>query len=148
MKVILQENVESLGDIGDIVSVKDGYARNYLLPRKKAVLADERNTKNLEHQKKIASHKKAKLLDGAKELAKRLQALSVTISKQAGENDKLYGSVTSMDIEDALRSEDIKIDRRSIVLDDAIKSLGVFHVDVKLHTDVVAKLKVWVVKKD
>ena len=147
MKVILQENIDNLGRVGDIVAVADGYGRNYLLPRKKAILADERNVKILNHQKLLAAHKRARSIKDAQGLAKRIESLSLTIAKQVGENDKLYGSVTAMDIEEALRAEKVEIDRRAIQLEEPIKNIGVFSVDVKLHPEVVSKLKVWVVKK-
>jgi len=148
VKVILQENVEALGQTGDIVKVADGYARNYLLPRGKAIVADARNVKMLSHQKLLAEHKRAKSIKEGRSLAERIEACTCTIAKQAGENDKLYGSVTTMDIEEALRAEGIEIDRRTIKLDEPIKNIGVFTVDVKVHPEVVAKLKVFVVKKD
>jgi len=147
VKVILQENIDTLGRVGDVVNVADGYGRNFLLPRKKAILADERNVKILSHQKLLAEHRRAKAVKEAQALAKRIESLSLSISRQAGENDKLYGSVTTMDIEDALRAEKVEIDRRWIHLEEPIKNLGVFNLDVKLHHDVVAKLKIWVVKK-
>jgi len=147
VKVILQENVSALGSVGDIVNVAAGYGRNYLLPRKKAVPADERNLKVLNHQKLLAQHQMAKSVKSAQELAKRIESLSLSIARQAGENDKLYGSVTNMDIEAALKAEGVVIDRRIIQMDEPIKNIGVFNIDIKLHTDVKAKLKVWVVQK-
>lgn len=146
MKVILQENIDTLGQIGEIVNVADGYGRNYLLPRKKAILALEGNIKQLTHQKLLASHKTARAVKEAQGLAKRIAAISLSISRQAGENDRLFGSVTAMDIEAALRAEKIDIDRRSIQLEEPIKNLGTFTVEVKLHSQVSAKLKLWVVK--
>lgn len=147
MKVILQENIDTLGRVGEIVNVADGYGRNYLLPRKKAILADERNVKILNHQKLLAQHKRSKAIKEAQAMARRIEAFSCTIAKQVGENDKLYGSVTAMDIEEALRADKIEIDRRAIHLEEPIKNIGVFSVDVRLHPEVTAKLKVWVVKK-
>ena len=147
MKVILQENVDTLGRVGDVVNVADGYGRNYLLPRKKAILADERNVKLLTHQKLLAEHKKAKAVKESQTVQKRIEALTLSISRQAGENNKLYGSVTTMDIGDALRAEKIDIDRKMIHLEEPIKNLGMFTVDIKLHPEVVAHLKVWVVQK-
>lgn len=147
MKVILQENIDTLGHIGDVVTVADGYGRNYLLPRHKAILADERNVKIINHQKLLASHRKSRALKDAQALAKRIEGLSLSLSRQAGENDKLFGSVTTMDIEEALRAEKVEIDRRMVALEEPIKNLGVFTVDVKVHPEVVAKLKLWVVKK-
>lgn len=147
MKVILQENIDTLGKVGDIVSVADGYGRNYLLPRAKAILADERNVKILNHQKLLASHKRARAIKDAQALAKRIESLSLSISRQAGENDKLYGSVTSMDIEEALRAEKVEVDRKIIQLAEPIKNLGTFTIDVKIHPEVVARLKLYVMKK-
>lgn len=146
MKVILQENIDTLGRIGEIVNVADGYGRNYLLPRKKAILALEGNIKQLGHQKLLASHKMARAVKEAQGVAKRIEAVSLSISRQAGENDRLFGSVTAMDIEAALRAEKIDIDRRAIQLEEPIKNLGTFTVDVKLHPEVSAKLKLWVIK--
>ncbi len=148
MRVILQENVESLGLTGDIVNVADGYARNYLLPRGKAIVANDRNVKVLNHQKLLADHRRARTVKESRSLAERIEACTCTIAKQAGENDRLYGSVTTMDIEEVLRAEGIDIDRRTIKLDEPIKNIGVFTVDVKVHPEVVAKLKVYVVNKD
>lgn len=147
MKVILQENIDTLGRVGDIVNVADGYGRNFLLPRQKAILADERNMKVLNHQRLLSTHRRAKAVKEAQALAKRIEALSLSVSRQAGENDKLYGSVTAMDIEAALRAEKVEIDRKMIHLEEPIKNLGAFTVDVKLHPEVVAHLKVWVIKK-
>lgn len=147
MKVILQENIDTLGKVGDIVSVADGYGRNYLLPRAKALLADERNVKILNHQKLLASHRRARAIKEAQDLAKRIESLSLSIFRQAGENDKLYGSVTSMDIEEALRAEKVTVERKLIQLGEPIKNLGTFSIDVKLHPEVVARLKVFVLKK-
>lgn len=147
MKVILQENIDTLGKVGDIVSVADGYGRNYLLPRAKAILADERNVKILNHQKLLASHKRARAIKDAQALAKRIESLSLSIARQAGENDKLYGSVTTMDIEEALRAEKVEVERKIIQLAEPIKNLGSFTIEVKLHPEVVAKLKLYVIKK-
>lgn len=147
MKVILQENIDTLGRVGDIVNVADGYGRNFLLPRQKAIVADERNVKVLNHQRLLATHRRAKAVKEAQALAKRIEALSLSVSRQAGENDKLYGSVTAMDLEAALRAEKVEIDRKMIHLEEPIKNLGAFTVDVKLHPEVVAHLKVWVIKK-
>jgi large subunit ribosomal protein L9 len=129
------------------VNVADGYGRNFLLPRRKAILADERNVKIINHQKLLASHRRASALKDAQALAKRIEGVSLSLSRQAGENDKLFGSVTTMDIEEALRGEKIEIDRKMVLLEEPIKNLGVFTVDVKVHPEVVARLKLWVVKK-
>ncbi len=147
MQVILQEHIAKLGNAGDIVTVKDGFARNYLLPQKKAILADPKNMKQLEHQKRVVAAKQLKVKRGAEELAQKLQDVSVTIGREAGEEEKLFGSVTNKDIAVALRNEGFIIDRHDIKLDEPIKQLGVFDVEVKLHPEVIATVKVWVVKK-
>ncbi len=146
VKVILQERIDTLGEIGDIVNVKDGYGRNYLLPRKKAIVADERNLKALNHAKMLVEHRKVRARKEAEEMAKRLQAASVRIARKAGENDKLFGSVTAMDIDAALRAQGIDVGRRAVMLEEPIKNLGVWDVPIRLHADVSPVIKVYVVK--
>jgi large subunit ribosomal protein L9 len=147
-KVILQESISHLGKAGEIVRVKDGYARNYLLPRKLALLADERYVKQFEHQKKLTQHRMDKILDDARGFAQKVESISCTISRKAGEEDQLFGSVTDRDIEEALKKEGIEVDRKNIQLAEPIKILGVFTVPIKVHKDVTANLKLWVVKDD
>ena len=147
MKVILRENVENLGKIGDVVRVSAGYARNYLIPRKLVTVADETNIKAMSHHKAELERKSKKAVAGAKEQATKLEAFSCTISRKVGENEKLFGSVTTGDIADALQKGGFTIGRKSIVLEEPIKKLGVFTVPVKIHTDVTAQLKVWVVQE-
>jgi large subunit ribosomal protein L9 len=147
MKVILREDVTNLGGIGEVVSVKEGYARNYLLPNKLAVVANEKNARQIDHQKKLIERHKIRMTADAKELAERIQSVSCTIPVLVGEQDKLFGSVTTKDIEEALAQEGLKISRKKIILEEPIKALGVYTVDVRLHPDVVGKLKVWVVAK-
>lgn len=147
MQVILQETISKLGNAGDIVNVREGYARNYLLPQKKAVVADTQNVKELEHQKRVVAAKELKVKKVAEEFATKLAALSITIGREVGEEDKLFGSVTNKDIADALRVEGHMIDRHNILLQEPIKSLGIFDIPVKLHHEVTATLKIWVVKK-
>lgn len=147
MEVILQEDIVSLGKAGDIVKVRDGYARNFLFPRKKAVEADPKNLNQLEHHKKAIAARQLKVKKGAEELSKKISALSITISREAGEEDKLFGSVTTKDIADALRNEGVVIDRHNIQIEQPIKQLGIFDVVVKLHSEVAGTVKVWVVKK-
>lgn len=144
MKVILNENIETLGHIGDIVKVAPGYARNYLLPKKLAVLATEGNAKALEHTKRQMAYKKNKALDTAKSLVAKLEALSIVLSHKAGEEGKLFGAVTNMEIAAFLKANGFDIDRKSIVLADAIKHIGEFTVAVKIHPEVTATLKVTV----
>jgi len=124
MEVVLLEDIPNLGQATDLIKVADGFGRNYLLPQKKALKATPKNIK----------------------LAKKIESISCTISKQVGEEDKLFGSVTSIDIEKALKNEKIEIDRKNIILPEPIKSIGIYTVPIKLHHEVTAQLKVWVVK--
>jgi len=144
MKVILREEVENLGKGGEVVDVKPGYGRNFLLPRGLAVLASSRNVRELEHEKAMASAKAAKLRASAEAVAKRLSETPVTLKRKVGEQDKLYGSVTAMDVAEAIAARGLQIDRRSIDLAEPIKTTGNFEVPVKLHSEVVGKLKVTV----
>jgi large subunit ribosomal protein L9 len=142
MKLILREDVENLGKGGELVEVKPGYGRNYLLPRGLAVVANPKNVRELDHQKAVAQAKAAKLRASAEAVAKRLADTAVTLRRKVGEQDKLYGSVTALDIAEALAARGLQIDRRSIDLAEPLKSLGDFEVPVKLHSDVVGKAKV------
>ena len=142
MEVILNESVEGLGTIGDIVKVKPGYARNFLLPRGLASEANKRNVKELEHQKRMLEHKLQKLAQDAEAFKRRLEGVTLKFEQRAGEEGKLFGSVTSMDIEKKLADAGIEIDRRKIQLDEPIKTLGEFGVPVKLDAGVTAELKV------
>ena len=147
MQVILREDVPNLGKAGDVMEVRDGYGRNFLLPRKKAVMANPGNMQELEHQKRVVAALTAKRKKGAEELAAQMSKVSLTIGRESGEEDKLFGSVTTKDVADALRAEGYTIDRHDIALEAPIKQLGVFDVPVKLHPEVTAAVKVWVVKK-
>ena len=147
MKIILREDVPDLGAMGDLVDVKPGYARNYLLPRGLAVPATTKNLRRLEHERRVIQQRVAKARSEAETLSNRIENLSVTIAKQVGEGDKIFGSVTSKEIEESLREEGIRVDRKSILLDEPIRALGVYPINVKLHRDVIAKLKIWVVAK-
>lgn len=142
MKVILREDIDNLGKSGELVTVKDGFGRNYLLPRKKAVLASEQNLRQLEHEKSVLSARNAKLKGAAEEQAKKVGATKVTIKRKVGEQDKLYGSVTVLDIAEALAAAGQQVDRRLIHLPEPIKALGSYEVELRLHRDVVAKIKV------
>ena len=148
MQVILRENVENLGRIGDIVKVTDGYARNFLLPRGLVIEADEHNKAAIEHHKKGLEKKRLAQRSQSEELVKKLADFSVTIARKVGEHDKLFGSVSSSDIAEALKAGGFSIEKRSIHIEHAIKSLGVHPVSVKLDTDVSATVKVWVVKEE
>jgi large subunit ribosomal protein L9 len=142
MKLILREDVENLGRGGEVVDVKPGYGRNFLLPRGLAVLANPKNVRELEHQKAIATAKAAKMKASAQAVAKRLNETPVTLKRKVGEQDKLYGSVTALDIAEALAARGLQIDRRSIDLAEPLKTVGDFEVPVKLHSEVVGKAKV------
>jgi large subunit ribosomal protein L9 len=142
MKLILREEVEHLGKGGEVVDVKTGYGRNFLIPRGLAVLANTKNVRELDHQKAIASAKAAKMKASAQAIAKRLAETPVTLKRKVGEQDKLYGSVTAMDVAEALAARGLQIDRRSIDLAEPIKTTGEFEVSVKLHSEVVGKAKV------
>ncbi len=148
MKVILTQTVDRLGSIGDIVNVKDGYARNYLFPKNAAKEATPGNMKILDSLKKKQALEDAKRLDEAKALAQMITALSITISAKVGEEEKLFGTVTTEMISDALRAEKIIVDKKDIVLDEPIKKLGVYQAGVKVHPEVKASLRVWVVKEE
>ncbi len=142
MKLILREDVENLGKGGDLVDVKPGYGRNFLLPRKLAVLANPKNVRELEHQRKIAEAKAAKLKASAEAVAKRLADTPVTLKRKVGEPDKLYGSVTALDIVEALAARGLQLDRRTIDLAEPLKTVGDFEVPVKLHREVVGTARV------
>ncbi len=145
MKVILREDIQGLGRSGEMVEVREGYGRNFLLPRKAAVLANERNLKQLEHDKRVISARQAKLKAAAGDVAAVLNKTDVKIARKVGEQDKLFGSVTALDIAEVLNAKGVKIDRRAIALAEPIRTVGTFEVDVKLHHDVVGKVKVEVV---
>ncbi|MEZ5421208.1 MAG: 50S ribosomal protein L9 [Vicinamibacterales bacterium] len=147
MEIILRDHVEHLGERGQIVKVADGYARNYLLPRKLALLATEGNKKRVERERKIAEAREAEERAASEAIASRLAALEVTFTRKVGETEQLYGSVTNQDIADALKAKGFDIDRRKILLPDALKALGEVMVPVKLHRDVTAQLKVTVSKE-
>ena len=140
--VILRENVDGLGTIGDVVTVKAGYARNYLLPQGLASVADSRNVKELEHQKRQLSRKLEKVTKDAEGVKARIEKVTCEFTQRAGEEGKLFGSVTSMDLEAKLQEAGIEIPRKKIQLGEPIKSLGEHTVPVKLDAGVVAELKV------
>lgn len=148
MRVILREDLDNLGAAGEVVTVRDGYGRNYLLPRGLAALATEKDVAKLEHERRVIAVRAAKQ---AKELAgevEKLQQVSVSLARNVGEGDKLFGSVTSRDIAEALKEQGVTIDTKKIHLEEPIKALGMTEVPIKLGKDAVAKIKVWVVKKE
>jgi large subunit ribosomal protein L9 len=144
MEVILKEDVEKLGHRGDIVKVAEGYGRNFLLPRKLAIQANQGNKAVIEQMKAAAVRKSAKEKTGAEALAQQLNEVQLSFARKVGEKDHLFGSVTSSDIAAALEGKGFNIDRRKIHLDDPLKSLGEFHVPIKLHREVTAHVKVTV----
>jgi large subunit ribosomal protein L9 len=144
--VVLQQDVGNLGKSGDLVRVRAGYARNYLMPRGLAAPATAGNVARIEALRKQAVVRAGKELEAAQESAKKLESLSVKIARAVGEENKMYGSVTAKDVEDAFRAIGVEIDRKKILLTDPIKTLGLAEVPIKLHHDVVAKLRVEVVK--
>jgi large subunit ribosomal protein L9 len=147
-QIILTAPVENLGAEGDTVTVADGYARNFLLPKGLAMLASAANLRRVESLRKKREATMVAQLDDAKTIVAKLVKQSYTITAAAGEDGKLYGSVTSADISEALKKEGIEVDRRKIVLEHPIRELGVYDVDVKLHADVATKVKIWVVGPD
>jgi len=148
MEVILREDIDNLGARGQVVKVAPGYARNFLLPKKLAVAATDSNKKIIEQERQAHLRRDAKLQGEAQELSKLITGVSVTIAQKAGENDQLFGSVTSKDVGDALAAKGFTVDRRKIQLDDPIKSLGEFKVPVRLHKDVTAEVIVLVTKEE
>ncbi|BDQ04078.1 MAG: 50S ribosomal protein L9 [Ignavibacterium sp.] len=147
MKVILRQNIDKLGKIGQIVDVKDGYALNYLIPKGFAYVAVKGNVKALEEEKKVVEKRNQQELKAAETLASELEKISVTIPVQVGEEDKIFGSVTTQMIADALKEKGHDIDKRKIEMEEQIKTLGIYNVNIKLHPSVSAKIKVWVVRE-
>ena len=146
MEVILREHVDNLGKRGEIVKVADGYARNYLLPRKLALPATDGNRKHVERERRILEAREAQEKMQAEAVSTRLAGIEVAIGRRVGENDQLYGSVTSADIADFLKTKGFDVDRRKLILPEPIKTLGDHDVPLKLHREVTATLKVRVVK--
>jgi len=148
MQVILCKNYESLGEAMDVVQVKNGFARNYLIPNGIAVRATEGNRKQIEQNQAVLAKKEEKVLKQARQLAKKIEKVPCTIPVKVGEEDRLFGSVTNQDIAEFLEKEGHKVDKRHVLLEEPIKQLGVYTVYIELHKQVQAKLKVWVVKED
>jgi large subunit ribosomal protein L9 len=147
MKIVLLENIDKLGKMGDIVEVADGYARNYLIPKRMALAATKENI-NLVKQKMRLLEKKIKDdLEKAKKLAKKLEETSITINVKSGEGGKIFGAVTNLDIAEALKRKNIVIDKRDILLEEPIQYVGAYVVDVRLHKDVMGKVKIWVTEE-
>jgi|SRR6266850_952212 len=147
MKIILREDIDKLGRRGDVVKVAPGYGRNFLLPKGLAYPHTPGNTRRVEQERRFLNVKLAREKQEAEELSKRMSQISTTIVRKVGENETLYGSVTNGDIAEALVKEGFSIDKRKILLEESIKTLGIYTVPVKLHPEVTAELKVWVVKE-
>ena len=148
MEVILRDDIEKVGTRGQVVKVAPGYARNFLLPRKLAVAATEANKKIVEQERQAHLRREAKVQSDAQDLGKLMANVEITIAQKAGENDQLFGSVTSGDIADALEAQGFKIDKRQVQLHDPLKALGEFPVKIKVFRDVVAEVKVTVAKEE
>jgi len=147
MKVILRKNFDQLGKVGDVVSVKDGYARNYLIPRGIAYQATAGNIRSLDEEKKQIVKREAKELEAAQNLANELEKVSITIPVKVGEEEKIFGSVTNQMIADALQEKGFEVEKRKIEITEPIKSLGIYNVSIKLHPSVSAAVKTWVVRE-
>ena len=148
MKIILRDDVEKLGNAGEVITVADGFARNYLFPRNLAVPATKGNVHSIDEikkQKKVREDKKRREAEKQKD---KLEKLSLTAEVQTGEEDKVFGSVTSANIATPLEKQGIEVDRRKIMLEEPLKALGVYTIDIKLATDVIAHVKLWVVKRE
>ena len=147
MKVILKEDVKKLGSMGQIVTVADGFARNYLVPRGLAVEASSRNVASLNHAQRVIQEKAKKVKESLEEFAARLSKITLVMQAKAGEEGKLFGSVTSMDIAEKLKSEGIEIDRKKISLEEPIKRLGTYSVSIHLHPEINAQISLQVVEE-
>lgn len=147
MKIILKERVTNLGSSGDILEVKDGYARNFLIPKGLALAATPGNLKALEYEKSLRITRAKKEKKKALALVEKLKDISCTIKVKAGEDDRIFGSVTSLDIKKALGRQGIELDKKSILLAENIKTLGIYHALIKFHSGAEAKIKVWVVRE-
>ncbi len=145
MKVILKEDVQNLGAMGDAVNVTNGYGRNFLLPRKLAIPATNVNIKMIEHEQRLINRKKGKIIGEVTNIKDKLEKANISISAKVGENEKIFGSVTKVDIEDNLRELGFNIDKKSIMLGSPIKELGIQTVKIKLHPEIIAEIKVNVV---
>lgn len=147
MEIILLENVANLGKIGDMINVKSGFARNFLLPQKKAIIATPKNLNQFQHQKRIVSQKIEKNIKKAKSIAEKLEKESITIERKSQDDERLYGSVTTRDIEEILQSRGYDIHRKNILLEQPIKKPDVYTIPIKLYQDVLVNIKLWVVIK-
>ena len=148
MEIILQEDVPNLGRIGDVIKVRAGFGRNYLLPRGMAVLADSRNLRVLEHQKRMAAAKRERTQKVDQSLADKIAAVTLVIPARVGEEDRLFGSITNQDIEKALQTQGLAVDRKRIILTEPLKQLGTYTVPIHLSSEVHTNVSVQVVRED
>jgi large subunit ribosomal protein L9 len=148
MEVILKEDIANLGKIGEVVRVRDGFARNYLLPRGLVLEANRKNLNVFEHQKKVVADQKQKIMKNAQTVADQLTGVSLTVPMRAGEEGRLFGSVTNMQIEKALKAKGLNVDRRKIHLDEPIKTLGDYEIPIRLSADVTVTLKLSVIPEE
>jgi len=147
MKVILLKDVDKLGTLGDELEIKDGYARNYLIPKKLVVESNKGALRILEQKRQERQRREDKIKAECLELAEKIKAMSCTISVDAGEKDKLFGSVTSEMISDFLKDEGVELDKKKIILEEPIKALGAYNIEIRLHPEVETQIRIWVVKK-
>ena len=147
IQLILREDVQHLGKSGELVSVKPGYGRNYLIPQGLAIHATAKNVARMEHEKRVIETRNAKLMKDAQAVANKISGVTLQLERQVGEGDKLFGSVTTRDLEEALAAQGHKVDKKKIALAEPIRALGQYNVDVKVAKDVTAQIKVWVVAK-
>lgn len=147
MKVVLKDDVKNLGKMGQIADVADGFARNYLLPRGLAIEANTKNLKSMEHEKRIIQERAKKIRNSALDLSQKISTMTLVIKAKAGEEGKLFGAVTTMDIAEQMKNEGVEIDKKRISLDEPIKRLGTYSVSVKVHPEVSTQLSVQVVEE-
>jgi len=147
MKVVLKDDIKNVGKVGQIVDVADGYARNYLVPRGLAVEANIKNLKSLEHEKKIIQEKAKRIKNSSQTLSDKISTMTLVIKAKAGDEGKLFGAVTSMDIAELLKNEGIEMDKKKISLDEPIKRLGSYSVNIKIHPEISTHLNIQVVEE-
>lgn len=146
MRIILLQDHEGLGSAGDQQDVKDGYARNYLIPKGVALKADKNSLKRFQEMARLKEMRKDRALKKSKELAEKLRSLSLTVPVQVGEEDRVFGAVTSLEIAQQLKEKGYEIDKRQIMLGEPIKALGIFEIPIKLHSEITTSVKLWVIK--
>jgi len=146
VRIILLQDFEGLGKPGEQIDVKDGYARNFLFPKGLALKADKNSIKRFQEMARLKDKKKDRALKQSRELAEKLQAISLTIPVQVGEEDRVFGAVTSIEIAQQLKDKGYDIDKRQIILEEPIKALGIFEIPIKLHSEITASIKLWVIK--